>query len=172
MSRGILRKLADMGSMGYPKETIVGHGFRSMFSTIANEAGLWSADAIERQLAHVPKDAVRAAYNHAGLMDARREMMQWWADWLEEQEGRTGILIRAMGVVGPQVGFPKSCREGNSMRMGESVGEDRQDALLTEIRRLFHVGLLETLVRTHGDGTPNFADKDSRVSSEIARGRG
>ena len=56
------------------------------------------------------------------------------------------------------------------MRMGESVGEDRQDALLTESRRLFHVGLLETLVRTHGDGTPNFADKDSRVSSEIARG--
>jgi len=156
-----LRKLADMGSMGYPKETIVGHGFRSMFS-----------DAIELQLAHVEGNTVRAAYNHAGLMDARREMMQWWADWLEEQEGRTGILIRAMGVVGPQVGFPKSCREGNSMRMGESVGEDRQDALLTEIRRLFHVGLLETLVRTHGDGTPNFADKDSRVSSEIARGRG
>ena len=76
--------LAALRSMGYPKETIVGHGFRSMFSTIANEAGLWSADAIERQLAHVPKDAVRAAYNHAELMDARREMMQWWADWLEK----------------------------------------------------------------------------------------
>ena len=105
--------------MGYPKETIVGHGFRSMFS-----------DAIELQLAHVEGNTVRAAYNHAGLMDARREMMQWWADWLEEQEGRTGILIRAMGVVGPQAGFPKSCREGNSMRMGESVGEDRQGVLL------------------------------------------
>ena len=43
--------LAALRSMGYPKETIVGHGFRSMFSTVANESGLWPPDAIELQLA-------------------------------------------------------------------------------------------------------------------------
>jgi hypothetical protein len=48
-----------------------------------------SADAIERQLAHAPKDEVRAAYNRAEFMDARRLMLQAWADWLDRQEAGT-----------------------------------------------------------------------------------
>ena len=72
---GALRRL------GYTKEEMTGHGFRSMASTLLNENG-WSADAIERQLAHVEGNSVRAAYNYADYLDERRRMMQWWADYL------------------------------------------------------------------------------------------
>jgi len=77
---------AALRRLGYTQEEMTGHGFRSMFSTIANENG-WPPDVIERQLAHVPKNAVRAAYNHAEYLPQRRELMQWWADWLDEQRG-------------------------------------------------------------------------------------
>lgn len=61
-----------------------GHGFRHQFSTIMNE-NEWPADAIEKQLAHANSGSIRGIYNHAQYMDKRREMMQWWADWLEEK---------------------------------------------------------------------------------------
>lgn len=61
-----------------------GHGFRHQFSTIMNEHG-WPADAIEKQLAHANSGSIRGIYNHAQYMDKRREMMQWWADWLDEK---------------------------------------------------------------------------------------
>ncbi|EIP10006.1 phage integrase family protein, partial [Escherichia coli O157:H7 str. TW14313] len=59
-----------------------GHGFRHEFSTIMNEHE-WPADAIEVQLAHANGGSVRGIYNHAQYLDKRREMMQWWADWLD-----------------------------------------------------------------------------------------
>jgi integrase len=68
--------------MGYTKEEMTGHGFRSMASTLLNEEG-WHPDAIERQLAHCEEDDVRAAYNYAEYLPERREMMQWWADHLD-----------------------------------------------------------------------------------------
>ncbi len=58
------------------------HGARSTASTMLNAQG-WSADAIERQLAHTERDLVRAAYNHADYMAERRKMMQAWADYLD-----------------------------------------------------------------------------------------
>ncbi len=68
--------------MGYHSRT-TGHGFRSTASTILNEHG-FRADVIERQLAHGERNSVRAAYNHAQYLAERREMMQWWADYLDE----------------------------------------------------------------------------------------
>lgn len=59
------------------------HGFRSTASTILNEHG-FDPDVIEKQLAHEPRNKVRAAYNHAKYMDDRIEMMQWWGDYLEK----------------------------------------------------------------------------------------
>lgn len=59
-----------------------GHGFRHQFSTIMNEYE-WPADAIEKQLAHANSGSVRGIYNHAQYLDKRREMMQWWADWVD-----------------------------------------------------------------------------------------
>lgn len=59
-----------------------GHGFRHQFSTIMNEHE-WPADAIEKQLAHANSGSVRGIYNHAQYLEMRREMMQWWADWID-----------------------------------------------------------------------------------------
>ncbi|HAV8640567.1 TPA: tyrosine-type recombinase/integrase [Escherichia coli] len=61
-----------------------GHGFRHQFSTIMNEHG-WPSDAIEKQLAHANSGSIRGIYNHAQYLDKRREMMQWWADWIDEK---------------------------------------------------------------------------------------
>jgi len=44
---------------------------------------IWSRDAVERQLAHAEKNKVIEAYDRAEHLQERREMMQWWADWLE-----------------------------------------------------------------------------------------
>ena len=60
---------------------MVPHGWRSTASTLLNEYQ-WPADAIERQLAHVP-GGVRAVYNYAQYLDTRRTMLQWWADFLD-----------------------------------------------------------------------------------------
>jgi hypothetical protein len=58
-----------------------------MASTNLNEQG-WQPDVIERQLAHVEGNSVRAAYNYAEYLSERRKMMQEWADWLDKQAGR------------------------------------------------------------------------------------
>jgi len=57
-----------------------------MFSTAANESGLWSSDAIEWSLAHVHGNKVRAAYNRATNMDERRKLAQWWSDYLDRKD--------------------------------------------------------------------------------------
>ncbi|MEO5327934.1 MAG: integrase arm-type DNA-binding domain-containing protein [Magnetococcus sp. THC-1_WYH] len=75
--------LAALRRMGFRKDEITGHGFRSMASTLLNESGKWSRDAIERQLAHGERNKVRAAYNHAEYLTERTEMIQWWADHLD-----------------------------------------------------------------------------------------
>ncbi len=67
--------------MGYHHRATI-HGFRGMASTILNEKG-FNRDWIERQLAHVERDEVRAAYNAAEWLAQRREMMRWWATFLE-----------------------------------------------------------------------------------------
>lgn len=69
-------------SMGYEADDMSAHGVRAMASTVLHENG-WPTDVIERQLAHADRSATRAAYNHAEYLPQRREMMQWWGDWLE-----------------------------------------------------------------------------------------
>lgn len=74
--------LAALRRMGYAKDQMTAHGFRSLASTRLNEMG-WNRDAIERQLAHGERDPVRAAYNYAEHLPERRKMMQAWADYLD-----------------------------------------------------------------------------------------
>ncbi len=74
--------LAALRRMGYTKEEMTGHGFRSMASTLLHEQG-WNHQAIERQLAHAERNAVSAAYNFAEHLPERRKMMQAWADYLD-----------------------------------------------------------------------------------------
>lgn len=72
--------------MGYHSKATC-HGFRSTASTILNEHG-FRPDVIERQLAHSERNQVRAAYNHAQYLPERREMMQWWADFLDQMASK------------------------------------------------------------------------------------
>ena len=74
---------AAIRSLGYDSTQMTVHGFRHMASTLLNESGEWKADAIERQLAHMPRDEMRATYNAAQYLPERKKMMQWWADHLD-----------------------------------------------------------------------------------------
>jgi integrase len=88
---------AALRRLGYERDEMTGHGFRSMASTLLNE-NAWNRDAIERQLAHGERDAVRAAYNYAEFLPERRKMMQWWADYLDNlAKGADVIPIRKGG---------------------------------------------------------------------------
>lgn len=80
-------------AMGYDtKAEVCGHGFRTMACSALIESGLWSRDAVERQMSHQERNSVRAAYIHkAEHLEERRLMLQWWADYLEacKEEAQT-----------------------------------------------------------------------------------
>lgn len=82
---------AALRRLNYGSDQMTGHGFRSMASTLLNEAG-WHRDAIERQLAHAERDNVRAAYNYAEHLPERRRMMQAWADYLAGLEAGAEVI--------------------------------------------------------------------------------
>lgn len=67
------------------------HGFRAMAATLLNEMGIWNADAIEKQLAHLDASSVRRAYTRGEYWDERVRMMQHWSDHLDQL--REGALI-------------------------------------------------------------------------------
>jgi integrase len=84
--------------LGYHSR-MTGHGFRAVASTILNEAREhgehdFSFEVIERQLAHLERNAVRAAYNRAEYIQERRLMMQWWGDFLDRQAGGSFLKPR------------------------------------------------------------------------------
>lgn len=74
--------------MGYANKMTI-HGFRAMFSTIAHEKYKehgFTSDIIELCLAHEERNKIKAAYNRDNKMkyfDERKELIQWWADWLD-----------------------------------------------------------------------------------------
>jgi integrase len=83
-----------------------GHGFRGLASTLLNERSSFRYDAIERQLSHKEKDTVRAACNHAKYMKERHELMQWWADFIDQQTAQadepvcsTNVDVRPVAIV-------------------------------------------------------------------------
>lgn len=79
-----------LARMGY-KGTATAHGFRALFSTVANEAG-WNGDVIERQLAHVERNKVRAAYHRSTYTAERARLMQWWADLLDLRRTSNNVI--------------------------------------------------------------------------------
>lgn len=84
--------------LGYTSDDMTPHGFRSMASTLLNEQG-FNRDAIERQLAHAERNGVRAAYNYAEYLPERREMMQHWADYLDElRDGAKVIPLNKVAI--------------------------------------------------------------------------
>jgi integrase len=99
-TRTISRPMSDMTvnaalrTLGYAQGEMTGHGFRAMANSLLAEQG-WSVDAIERQLAHVEGNKIRAAYHRSEHLDERRRMMQAWADYLDglrEQAGPVPVV--------------------------------------------------------------------------------
>ena len=89
----ILKALERMGYKG----RMTGHGLRGLASTILHEQD-YNHDHIELQLAHVPHNAVSAAYNHALYLEPRAKMMQAWGDYLERAlRKKTVIQIHNQG---------------------------------------------------------------------------
>jgi len=74
---------AALRRLGFSKAEMTAHGFRATVSTLLNERGI-APDLIELQLAHAERNKVRAAYNRAQRLADRRQMMQQWADYLDE----------------------------------------------------------------------------------------
>lgn len=86
---------AALRTLGYTSEEMTAHGFRAMASTMLNEIG-WPPDVIEAQLAHAPKNAIRAAYNRAQYLPQRIEMMESWADFLDTLKATDGGKVLPM----------------------------------------------------------------------------
>ena len=76
--------------MGY-KGRATAHGFRALFSTVANEAG-WDGDVIERQLAHIERNKVRAAYHRSAYTSERARLLQWWGDYIDARERGAAVV--------------------------------------------------------------------------------
>ena len=77
--------------MGYAAGEITAHGLRTTASTLLNESGKWSPDAIERSLAHADKDSIRGIYNRGFYWEERVAMHQWWSDYLDELRARKRV---------------------------------------------------------------------------------
>ena len=88
MSENTVNK--SLRRMGYDTQAeVCGHGFRAMACSSLIESGMWSRDAVERQMSHQERNGVRAAYVHkAEFIEERRLMIQWWADYLDANRER------------------------------------------------------------------------------------
>ena len=86
--------LGALRRMGFTKEEMTPHGFRSMASTLLHENG-FSHEIIELQLAHSRRDRVAAAYDRSRRLPERREMMQAWANYLDELEHADTVSLEA-----------------------------------------------------------------------------
>src|SRR5690606_37649131 len=76
--------------MGFASAEASAHGFRATASTLLNESGKWSADAIEAELGHIGADEVRRAYHRALYWDERGRMAEWWAQEVDRLRGLPG----------------------------------------------------------------------------------
>ncbi|PVX30166.1 integrase arm-type DNA-binding domain-containing protein [Sphingomonas pokkalii] len=83
---------AALRRLGYSTNEMTAHGFRAMASTLLNESGKWSYDAIERALAHGDTDKVRAAYHRGTHWKERVAMAQWWSNLLDSLRSGATIL--------------------------------------------------------------------------------
>jgi integrase len=81
--------------MGYAVGEVTAHGLRTTASTLLNESRKWSADAIERSLAHTDSNAIRGTYNRGIYWEERVAMHQWWSDHLDELREAKQLLADA-----------------------------------------------------------------------------
>ena len=92
---------AALRRLGYSGDEMTAHGFRATASTLLNESGKWTPDAIERALAHGHSDAVRGAYARGQHWQERVAMAQWWSDHLDTlRNGAEIVPFPERGAVG------------------------------------------------------------------------
>lgn len=84
--------LAALRRMGFEKDEMCGHGFRAAARTLLDEVLKVRPDLIEQQLAHAVRDPLGRAYNRTTHLEDRREMMQTWANYLDELRQEVKIL--------------------------------------------------------------------------------
>ena len=78
--------------LGYTSSEMTAHGFRTTASSLLNESGRWSPDAIERALAHRDSNSIRGTYHRGAHWDERVRMAQWWSDYLDELRVRPAFV--------------------------------------------------------------------------------
>jgi integrase len=78
--------------LGYTGDEMTGHGFRAMARTILDEVLGYRVEWIEAQLAHEVRDPNGTAYNRTSFLQQRKEMMQGWADYLDELRSPKDIV--------------------------------------------------------------------------------
>jgi len=88
---------AALRRMGYTKEQMTTHGFRTSASSLLNESGKWNPDAIERALAHMVSGEIRRIYNQSAYWAERVEMAQWWSDYLCRLRDGGNVSFRLEG---------------------------------------------------------------------------
>ncbi len=88
---GALKRMGYLGIM-------TGHGFRGVASTILHELGYEDVH-IETQLAHLKRNKVSAAFDHAKYLEPRTKMMQDWSDFLDRQLKRAKMAEAAVNSV-------------------------------------------------------------------------
>ncbi len=79
---------AALRRLGYTSDEMTAHGFRATASSLLNESGKWSPDAIERALAHRDANSIRGTYHRGAHWEERVRMAQWWSDYLDELRAR------------------------------------------------------------------------------------
>ncbi len=85
---------AALRAMGFSADEVTGHGFRATARTMLHERLGYSPDVIEAQLAHTVRDSLGRAYNRTEFVDQRREMLQTWADYLDQLRSAKGVTLR------------------------------------------------------------------------------
>ena len=75
---------AALRRMGFTADEMTSNGFRSSASSLLNEFGLWSPDAIEAEIAHAGENRIRSIYNRSAYWDERVRMAQWWVGQIEQ----------------------------------------------------------------------------------------
>ena len=85
---------AALRAMGFSADEVTGHGFRATARTMLHERLGYSPDVIEAQLAHTVRDSLGRAYNRAEFVAQRREMLQTWADYLDQLRSGKEMLPR------------------------------------------------------------------------------
>jgi len=122
---------AALRAMGFPQDEVTGHGFRATARTMLHERLGFSPEIIEAQLAHSVRDSLGRAYNRTEFTQQRREMLQAWADYLDELRGcgqgkmefepPTGSRMPKMGEAKARISTPTT-----SDPIAQPVGEPSQ----------------------------------------------